>query len=339
MNQPVAHLIDNAIELTLGSLRLLWAGPQYHTAERKEETWLKAEPSQAYALNGPAPKFLFDSIHHWFNGRVHIRYSFPSPVSTPYPENNTVYGLADVQEKGSAPAAVILLHGYQMQTFAPLKWIAEPAARAGLDIYYMSLPYHMRRAPRGSWSGEYGLSADVERTVESFRQGVLDLRSLISYIREVKGQPVAIAGLSLGAFTCCAAALVDDRPFALVSLLGGGSLADLVFAGFSFRLIRKELQESGVTPADLENWWRLLAPANWNPRLDRERILMFAGQHDPIVTPRNVRRLWDAWSQPRLDWLPCGHASVAFYTRQIGERMAKFLLERLEHEQHENPRL
>jgi hypothetical protein len=220
---------------------------------------------------------------------------------------------------------LILLHGYQMQSFDPLKWFAESAARSGIDVYYMTLPYHMRRTPRGAWSGQYGLSADVERTVQSFRQGVLDLRSLITWVKEVRGQQVAIAGVSLGAFTCCMAATVDDRPAGLISLLGGASLADLIFGGFSFRLIRKELQESGVTQDDLENWWRLMAPGNWKPRLPRERILMIAGEHDPVITPKNTYRLWTAWRQPRISWYPCGHASVAFYNRQIGEEMAAFL--------------
>lgn len=341
MNKLVAHLIDNAIEITLGSLRLVIAAPQYHSAERPEQDWLHADPRQVYGSHIDPPQLSFDSVHRWLDGRTHARFHFPSPVTSPYPENNTVHGLADLQDlpaAGSAPAALVLLHGYQMRTYTPLKWLAEPVARAGLDVYYMALPYHMFRTPRGSWSGELGLSADVERTVASFRQGVLDLRSLVAYIREVRHQPVAIAGLSLGGFTCCTAALVDSSPFALVSLLGGGSLADLVFAGFSFRLIRKELQESGVTPADLENWWRLLAPANWQPLIARERILLFAGEHDPIVTPRNVRRLWDAWDQPRLEWLPCGHASVGFYMRRVGEQLSEFVRDWLEKDQNENHR-
>jgi hypothetical protein len=39
-----------------------------------------------------------------------------------------------------------------MCSFAALEWFAIPAARLGLDIYYLSLPYHMQRAPAGTWS-------------------------------------------------------------------------------------------------------------------------------------------------------------------------------------------
>lgn len=329
MNHVLAQTIDSAIELTLGSLRLVIAPPRYHSAERVEADALNLTPADFYRLPADPPAVQFAGVHKWFDGRTHARFQFPSYVESPYPQNNIVHGLADLQEGCESCGALILLHGYQMNTFAPLKWFAEPAARAGFDIYYMSLPYHMRRAPSGTWSGQLGLSADIEGTIQSFRQGVLDLRALISFVTAVQKKPVAIAGLSLGAFTSCMAATVDDRPFALVSLLGGASLADLVFAGFSFRLIRKELQESGIQPKDLEQWWRIMAPANWPPRLPAERILLFAGEHDPIVTPANTRRLWNAWGRPRMHWIPCGHASIAFYARQIGERMVDFLLDRV----------
>lgn len=330
MNRTFAHFIDNFIEITLGSLRLIAASPQFHS-----DVWSQAEsgprdPFEFYAIPSTPPEVTFDSVHRWLDGRTHARFRFPSFFQSPHPENNIVHGMADLQSEGESSAALILLHGYQMNTFAPLKWFAETAARSGLDIYYLALPYHMQRAPRGSWSGQYGLSADVQRTVQSFRQGVMDLRAMVSWVSEVQKKPVAIGGLSLGAFTSLMAGVVDERPFGLVSLLGGASLANIIFAGFSFRLIRKELQEAGVYPADLEKWWYMLAPGNFKPALPREAILLVGGEHDPIITPKNVRKLWQAWQKPRLVWYPCGHASVAFYARRIGERLADFLLNRLD---------
>ncbi|GIV64431.1 MAG: hypothetical protein KatS3mg045_1770 [Bellilinea sp.] len=330
MNRTVAHLIDNFIEVTLGSLRLIAASPQFHS-----EVWSRAEtdpqdPFEFYAIPPAPPEVKFDSIHRWLDGRTHARFRFPSFYQSPHPENNIVHGMADLQSEGESSAALILLHGYQMNTFAPLKWFAETAARSGLDIYYLALPYHMQRAPRGSWSGQYGLSADIERTIQSFRQGVMDLRAMVTWVHKVQQKPVAIGGLSLGAFTSLMAGVVDDRPFGLVSLLGGASLANIIFAGFSFRLIRKELQEAGVYPDDLEKWWYMLSPGNFKPALPREAILLVGGEHDPIITPKNVRKLWQAWQKPRLVWYPCGHASVAFYARRIGERVADFLLNRLD---------
>jgi pimeloyl-ACP methyl ester carboxylesterase len=325
MNRTTAHFIDNLIELTVGSGRLVLSPRQYQFKERGLSDGFIGNPMELFNVPKSPPEIKFAEVHKWLDGRTHAHYHFPSLFTSPHPQNNTVHGMADLQTKVASPAALILLHGYQMHSFEPLKWFAEETARAGVDVYYMALPYHMRRRPRGTWSGMYAMSADVERTVQSFRQGVLDLRSLITYLKTVKGQKVAIAGLSLGAFTCCMAATVDQRPEALVSILGGASLADIIWAGFSFRLIRNELRRSGVSQVDLEDWWRLMAPGTWKPRIPRERILLIAGEHDPIITPGNAIRLHQAWDRPQIYWYPCGHASVAFYAHQIGDRIASFL--------------
>ena len=325
MNRTFAHLIDNSIEITVGSARQVIAPPQYHPEERAFSDGFIGNPSELYAIPTNPPDIQIDPVFKWLDGRTHARFRFPSRYQSPHPRNNTVHGVADLQTRSGSPAALVLLHGYQMHNFEPLKWFAEETARAGVDVYYMALPYHMQRRPRGTWSGMYAMSADVERTVQSFRQGVLDLRSLVTYIKEVKHQKVAIAGLSLGAFTSCMAATVDSRPDALVSLLGGYSLASIIWAGFSFRLIRSELKANGITQSDLEDWWRVMAPGNWKPRLPRERILLVAGEHDPIITSRNAKRLYHSWNKPEMLWYPCGHASVAFFARQIGEKIAGFL--------------
>jgi hypothetical protein len=325
MNKLAAHAIDDLIELTLGSLRLIASPPQYHFADRDLSDGFIGNPEVIYAIPPQPPQLQFDAVHRWFDGRTRSRYRFTSRFLSPYPANNTVHGEADLHPEGSARAAVIFLHGYQMNSFAPLKWFAEDTAHSGVDIYYMSLPYHLRRAPQGTWSGMYALSADVERTVQSFRQGVLDLRSLITYVKTVKKQKVALAGISLGAFTSCMASVVDERPDALVSILGGASLADMIWAGFSFRLIRSELRESGVLRANLEDWWRIMAPGVWRSRLAKEQMLMIAGEHDPIITPGNVTRLWEAWNEPLIHWHPCGHASAGLYAREIGAQIKQFL--------------
>ena len=325
MNHLVAHSIDNLIELTLGSLRLIVSPPQYHFQDRDLSDGLIGNPDVLYAIPPQPPSLDFDDIHKWLDGRTVARYRFTSRFSSPHAENNTVYGQADLHESGTAPAALIFLHGYQMNSFAPLKWLSEASAHSGMDVYYMSLPYHMHRRPKGTWSGMYALSADVERTVQSFRQGVLDVRSLITYIKEVKHQKVALAGISLGAFTSCMATTVDSRPDALVSVLGGGSLADMIWAGFSFRLIRSELRESGVTRANLEDWWRIMAPAIWKPLIAREHTLLIGGEYDPIITPANVTGLWNAWQQPELVWYPCGHASIGLFAKPVGEKISQFL--------------
>ncbi len=54
-------------------------------------------------------------------------------------------------------------------------------------MYYYSLPYHFEREPENSlYSGELMISANIDRTIESTRQAIVDLRALIHWIKANK---------------------------------------------------------------------------------------------------------------------------------------------------------
>jgi predicted alpha/beta hydrolase family esterase len=182
----------------------------------------------------------------------------------------------------------------------------------------------------GTWDGEYNLSSDVVRSINSFRQGVMDVRSLVTWIQREVHQPVFLAGMSLGAFTCCMATVADNRPVGLISLLGGADLSDIVYAGNSFYLIRRGLTRNGIFHSELKEYWAGISPGNYKSRLPKEHMVMVAGEHDPIITPQNAAALWRAWDEPDIHWLPCGHASLSLYARRVGDVLFNFIDRRLE---------
>lgn len=173
------------------------------------------------------------------------------------------------------------------------------------------------------------LNSNVEGTALGFRQGVRDVRSLISWILQERGTPVGLVGASLGAFTSCMTAVVDARITALVSVLGGGSLAQVQWDGYMQGRPRHQLLAGGISRAQLEQYWSALAPANWKPKIAKDRILLMAGKYDPIVTPGNVERLWRAWDKPEIHWYPCGHGTIGFYYRPVVAQIVRFLKTRL----------
>jgi pimeloyl-ACP methyl ester carboxylesterase len=123
--------------------------------------------------------------------------------------------------------------------------------------------------------------------------------------------------------------VVDDRPKAVISILGGGSLAQIIWDGYELGRSKRQLQQAGVTEEQFERAWALMGPANWQPKVNPDRVLLLSGLYDPIVTPENTRRLWRAWGELRLHWFPAGHASVAVYNRQIKKELFEFLSTRL----------
>lgn len=323
MNRFTSYLAEKSIELSFSAQNLATPNP-FRPLNRKEPWWLSADVEDFYAVPAAPPRLTF---HSQWRGRERIRarFTFPSFDQTPYPENNLVHGLANLAPEGRSRAALIVIHGHRMSSFTALEWFAIPASRLGLDVYYLSLPYHMQRAPKGTWSGQLSLNASIEGTALAFRQGVRDVRALISWIEAEREMPVGLAGMSLGAYTACMTAAADPRPRALVSILGGASLAQIHWDGYMMGRPKRQLMEGGITRAKLEKYWSLLAPGYWKPMLPRENILMLAGKFDPIVTPGNVEKLWRAWGKPAIRWYPCGHGTIALYYREAVHEILAFL--------------
>jgi len=330
MNRFFAQSVDNIIEYTIGRYKHWRTPAQFRPFSGTSTDWEANPPEKFFTIPSEPPNLTFENPSIFHGDRVRAHFTFQSAFTSPDPINNRVWGLSDQRAHHKSRGALVLVHGYMMSSFTPLRLFAEPLARQGVDIYYIALPYHMKRAPLGTWSGQYGLSSDVQRTIDSLRQGVMDVRSLVHWIQRERNQPVILAGLSLGAFTSCMVTAVDARPAGLVSLLGGADLADIVFAGNSFYLIRKNLLRNGVGPELLNRCWAGLSPGNFRSRLPLENIIMVAGEHDPIITPRNAEKLWRAWDKPDITWLPCGHASLTFYARRVGDLVEAFVNRRLD---------
>jgi len=330
MNRTTAQFLDVLIEYTIGRYKHWRTPDQFKPIEPDAIDWTRDQPESFFAVPPEPPEITFEQPYVFHGDRVRSTFTFPSAYASAEPVNNIVHGLADLRANRKSRGALILVHGYMMSSFAPLQLFAELTASQGVDIYYLSLPYHMQRAPLGTWSGQYNLSSDVVRSVQSFRQGVMDVRSLVNYIlREVK-QPVFLAGMSLGAFTCGMASVVDNRLAGLISLLGGADLSDIVFAGKSFYLIRRGLTRRGIQHPELKQYWAGISPGNFRSKLPREHILMINGSHDPIITPPNAIDLWHAWDEPEMIWLPCGHASLSLCGRRVGNDMFDFINRRLD---------
>jgi pimeloyl-ACP methyl ester carboxylesterase len=323
MNRITAWLADKSVEL-LFAYRTLRTPNPFHAVRGREPWWMEQSPEDFYAVPDTAPRISFHT--EWKSKyRTRLRFSFTSAHKSPYPENNTVHGLAALSPERTARAAVIVVHGHRMSSFAGLEWFALPAANEGADIYYISLPYHMQRTPKGTWSGQLVLNSDVEGTAFAFRQGVMDVRSLITWIESSRGTPVGLAGISLGAYTSSMVTVVDPRPKALISIVGGGSLAQIIWDNYMMGRPKRQMMAGGVTRARLETYWKLLGPTNWDSCLSKERVMMLAGKFDTIVTPSNVFRLWQSWGHPRIHWYPSGHGTIATYYREAVGEIRHFL--------------
>lgn len=120
-------------------------------------------------------------------------FRYESLIQTGNPVNDTLKWEVLLNENDIDPPNVIFVHGWRMDSFDRIKKIFHNRIMndLGWNMYYYSLPYHFEREPENSlYSGELMISANIDRTIESTRHTIVDLRALIHWIKANKKPPL-----------------------------------------------------------------------------------------------------------------------------------------------------
>ncbi len=242
--------------------------------------------------------------------------TFPSPVKSDIPENNTVYAQYFVpREKGKYPAVIVLdiMQGNQMIARGEAMWLAQN----GVAALVVVLPhYNERRAPN---SKVKLVSTDLVRTLDGIRQGVLDCRCAAAWLAsrpEVDADKLGMVGTSLGSFLTALTAANEPRIKNVCLLLGGGGLVDAYYDHPKAKPVTewvdlvggKNLVKKLIAPVD---------PITYAAQLKGKNLLMIAAKNDEIVPPKAATALWEATGKQRIVWLDSGHVTAAFYTMTV----------------------
>jgi dienelactone hydrolase len=242
--------------------------------------------------------------------------SFPSPVKTDVPENNTVYAEYFVpQGKEKYPAVIVLdiMQGNQLIARGEAMWLAQN----GVAAMVVLLPYYNERRPPNSKLKL--VSTDIVRTLDGIRQGVLDCRCAIAWLAgrpEVDPEKLGMVGTSLGSFLAGLTSANEPRIKNVCMLLGGGGLVDAYYDHPKAKPVTewidllggKRLVKNLIAPVD---------PITYAAQLKGKNLLMIAAKNDEIVPPKAARQLWEATGKQRIVWLDSGHITAAFYTMTV----------------------
>ena len=125
-----------------------WISPD---ADLRE--WVNAVMSDTAAFFDAPPTDDYD-----FNARTgELR--FPSPLTTPHPENNTVLARWFAAKDGKR--AVVVLPQWNSDAEGHIG-LSRLLARFGVSALRLSLPYHDRRMPPELTRADYSVSSNVE---------------------------------------------------------------------------------------------------------------------------------------------------------------------------------
>jgi dienelactone hydrolase len=253
---------------------------------------------------------------------------FTSPVVTPFLENNLV-NARWFPARGRR--AVVLLPHWNSDAISytslcrVLNWM-------GIAVLRLSMPYHDIRRPAEIDRADYAVSANIGRTLDSVRQGVVDVRCCLDWLEAQGYNRLGIVGTSLGSCYAFIATAHDARIQVAAFNHASTYFADVVWHGQSTRHIREGLE----TAIDLENLrqvWSAASPMVYFDKFSRwpRRSLVIYAKYDMTFLPEFSERVVEQFEKHKLDHkvvvLPCGHYTMGEtpYKYMDGWQLVSFL--------------
>ncbi|MFH1538710.1 MAG: alpha/beta hydrolase family protein [bacterium] len=261
----------------------------------------KADPAKLYALSDEVPDIRMKKSLSLPGLNIYDG-TFESPIETPFPENNTVYvkHFKLTGKRGGGPT-VVMIHGWRMDDYAYFDWWCWRFALWGLSSVLIDIPYHIRRTPEGSFSGQLMLIPDTDWSLVSLKQCFAEVQLFANWLRARGADPIGTFGVSFGAFMAglyvCQAenadfAIMGMPPMDVLDTLGkcnlGEELKQLERQG-----VKTMLTDSCIPP--------LFNMSLMKPKVPNEKIFVAMGIYDRLVTPECVIETVEKWGG--LPWL------------------------------------
>jgi hypothetical protein len=191
---------------------------------------------------------------------------------------------------GSGRPVAILVHGYLGGDFAWEQrfWPIELLYSWGLDVVLVALPFHGRRKdPKRSAPPKFP-AVDPAWNIESFRQAMIDLRTLLALARQWGHAQVGVFGMSLGGYSSSLLATVEPSLAFCVPMIPLASIPDFVRDHGRFP---GEPQDIPVMYDALERCMQVVAPTARPLAIDPQRVTIVAASGDGITRIEHAQRL------------------------------------------------
>jgi dienelactone hydrolase len=256
-----------------------------------------------------------------------LEVTFPSPVVTPHPNNNTVHcEYFQPTTPGKHPGVIVLhiLGG----DFALSRLFCRTLAHHGVAALFLKMPYYgPRRQPEVK---ARMVSVDPHETVRGMTQAVLDVRQATAWLGsrpEVDDQQLGIMGISLGGITAALAASAEPRLKNICLILAGGDIGEVAWNAPHLVKLRERWLADGGTKEQLIALLREVDPATYARAVTGRRILMLNAAQDEVIPPACTESLWRGLGQPEIVWWEAGHYSAVQYIFEGLARAVKFFAE------------
>ncbi|MBX9787586.1 MAG: alpha/beta hydrolase family protein [Pirellulales bacterium] len=255
--------------------------------------------------------------------------TFPSPIETPHPNNNTVHTeFFRPKAPGKYPGVIVLhiLGG----DFDLARLVARQLATNNVAALFLKLPYYGPREQPGV--DVRMISPDPRQTVLGFKQAVVDIRQAAAWLEaqpEIDPEQLGITGISLGGITGALAFTAEPRFKKAFLMLAGGDIARISTESTEAKEILGNWTAQGGTLEELFEIIRPIDPVTYGSNVRGRQVVMFNASHDEVVPPACTEALWHAFGEPEIKWVDAGHYTAARYILGALTRCTKLFQEPL----------
>jgi 1-acyl-sn-glycerol-3-phosphate acyltransferase len=253
-------------------------------------------------------------------GDGHPTITWRSPLETQFPANNIAHADFFPSERVRRAPTVFILHALMSTSPIGYRRCAEHFNELGWNACFIQLPYHYSRVPRGYWNGELAITCNLIRNAEGLRQGVMELRQLMSALRECGSGEFGVLATSYGGWIGALLAMVE-RDLRFVALMAPiVNIDHAIWKSPAARSIRHELHRANIEPSLVARHFHLSSPIHNVPLCDSARVLFVAGEFDSIAPLEQLETIQQKWRGSELLRVRQGH---------FGHRMLRETIKRL----------
>ena len=250
----------------------------------------------------------------------HATVTWRSPIETQFAANNTAYADFFPSKHCRKAPTVLILHALMSTSPVGYRRCAEHFNGLGWNACFIHLPYHYSRVPQGYWNGELAITCDLIRNAEGLRQGVMELRQLMSALRERGSGEFGVLATSYGGWIGALLAMVE-RDLRFVALMAPiVNIDHAIWESPAARSIRRKLRGANIEPSLVARHFHLSSPIHNMPACDPTHVLFVAGEFDSIAPLEQLEAIQQKWRGSELLRVRQGH---------FGYRMLRDTISRL----------
>lgn len=272
-------------------------------------------------LNAPAADKVVE-LHAANNEAV---FSYPSPATTNWTENNTAFFKLFSNYK-SNETLLLFAPGWARKNLDFESKICRQFLSNGIDSCLLIKPFHQQRTPANLYSGELFISPHIFLTIMNFRQFVAEIRFLIQHFRN-QYRNIGIIGMSSGGFQAGLATDVEPVDF-YFPIITAAKLGTLTWQSIFTKYIKQSFIKNGIDENRLNKAWAITDQYYLGHNCKAKYIKQFISLYDEAVATECQYLLNDIYGNPDKIELRCAHNSIIFHTDKIIKEIVQTVKER-----------